>query len=335
MGLSETVTFVSQLLTAVRAAGYETVLLLLRTCHDLAVPFVRPLFRFCKAAYDAVIAERLASLQHCLLRWSVTHRVRTCRAAALDDDRPRSVFRAADIAGLPVPVQRYFEHVLPEGTPLTRWCECKQDCLFRLDPSIDGTAKAERSWLKCEGIGYYAPYLHTLLWPATLQLAPFLWIDGWDSFIDGVGSMVWRLCSVVPMVRTRRQPELDAASLLRLLAEAPLFPTALLPACGVTWLPVDEARAIATLAHAGGLQVRAEFTFNEVGECTEVEAVGGRAFAQRDGRFRQERWRGRWSEYQHLANGMRVPAAGEVAWLLNEGRVTYCKLRIRSIEHFS
>lgn len=43
-------------------------------------------------------------------------------------------------------------------------------------------------------------------------------------------------------------------------------------------------------------------------------------------------WQGRFWDYQ-LRDGMRVPLAGEVAWLLGEGPRPYWRGRIRDIDY--
>ena len=43
---------------------------------------------------------------------------------ATADNGPARVYHEAQLAGLPAPVQRYFRHVLPDGTPSCAACAC-------------------------------------------------------------------------------------------------------------------------------------------------------------------------------------------------------------------
>jgi hypothetical protein len=108
---------------------------------------------------------------------------------------------------------------------------------------------------------------------------------------------------------------------MRWFAEAAWYPTALLPSQGVRWQAVDDRSANATLAD-GPLELSLLFRFDAAGliESFRAESRGGRV-----GKVMVDApWEGRFSDYQ-ARDGMRVPLAGEVAWMRPEGRKTYFK----------
>lgn len=291
---------------------YEGLLIMLRTWHQAAAPARGG----AGSLYHVLLANPCTALQRWALGRAVQGRVLRLRDAALEQGSDAAVFRRADVSKLPPPVRRYFETVLPEGTPIIRWCEVPMDVSFRLDASPDGSQEEPAAWRPCTATGYYAPQHKAMLWPATMQLAgPLVWVDGWDG-IDpgsGAGDMQWRMCSLYNLVHVPRSKELDEAALQRFLSEAPLYPTALLPAAGVSWTEEDDegcesAVATATISGAAGVQVSCTFEFDDkTGLIRSVSAVGGRARAQPDGSFKHEPWFGRWDKYVH------VPVVGAAA----------------------
>ena len=109
------------------------------------------------------------------------------------------------------------------------------------------------------------------MWVATIQLAPFVWLKGWDSYVDGKGHMFWKLLSALTLVNFGG-PEIDRGGLARYLSETVFFPTALLPSENLQWesVGVDSARAV--LSHEGNT-ASAVFHFNELGQVTRLQST--------------------------------------------------------------
>jgi hypothetical protein len=116
---------------------------------------------------------------------------------------------------------------------------------------------------------------------------------------------------------------------MRWLAEAAWYPTALLPGQGVTWTAIDDRSALATLTD-DDITVALTFRF---GPDDLIESVRAKA---RDrmvgGTFIATPWEGRWSDYRRQ-DGMMVPMAGEVAWILPEGAKPYWRGRITALSY--
>lgn len=133
---------------------------------------------------------------------------------------------------------------------------------------------------------------------------------------------------ILTVVDAEPSPELDEGELLRYRAEAPLYPTALLPAMGATWAPVDDHSARATLTDRGTTATLV-FHFNERNEIARVE--GERSFRTDDGTSDYRPWVGYWRNYEER-DGMRVPTEGEVAWVHPDaGEVSYWRGRMDAI----
>jgi hypothetical protein len=124
-------------------------------------------------------------------------------------------------------------------------------------------------------------------------------------------------------------PMLDQGELLRYLAEAPLYPTALLPGMGVEWTPIDDRSARATLTDRG-TTASLVFSFNDRNEVARVR--GTRGYLAEDGTYESRIWTGYWHHYEDRG-GRRVPTQGEVSWIHPEGEVSYWRGHIFHFEY--
>ena len=123
--------------------------------------------------------------------------------------------------------------------------------------------------------------------------------------------------------------DLARDELMRFLAEATWYPTALLPSQGVRWKAVSDSSAEAALSD-GGISVALLFTFNDAGL---VESVGAEARGRNlRGKVVPTPWQGRFWNYADCG-GMHVPLDGEVAWLLPSGPTPYWRGHIERIEY--
>jgi hypothetical protein len=158
------------------------------------------------------------------------------------------------------------------------------------------------------------------VWDAAIEMMPWVPVRVMDAYHDGRGLLRAVLGGVLPVMEAEPGPALDEGELLRYLAEAPLYPTALLPDAGVEWAPVDDTAARATLVH-GDTTATLTFHFNERNEVDRVE--GKRSYTREDGTLESRSWVGHWRRYRERG-GMWVPTEGEVAWVDPEkGETSY------------
>lgn len=236
--------------------------------------------------------------------------------AAPDDGAPRTYSRD-QLSGLPEPVVRYFDYSLTPGQPLIRRARLEHAGDFALRPG---------AWAPFTSVQHVAVRPPGFVWDAAIRMAPGvpgLAVRVRDGYAGGVGSIHAAAAAVVPVADQRGTPELAAGSLMRYLAEAPWFPTALLPSEGVAWTAVDDGTARATLADRG-ITVSVDFHFGARGEIVGLSAVRHRDV---NGRGVLTPWAAESRRYERV-QGMMVPTEGEVAWLLPEGRFPYWRARM-------
>jgi len=226
----------------------------------------------------------------------------------------------ADLDDLPTPVRRYLHSAIPEGRTLVDTARVEQTGQLR-------TGDASSPWYPFSATHHVTVAPPGFLWDATVRFAPLVTVSVRDSFCDGEGAGAVSLWGVVPLDSAGSSPELVEAELQRYLAEAVWYPTALLPREGVTWEPVDNQRAEATVEHGG---VSASLTFAFDGD--EVRRVEGERYRRVEGGFDRTPWTGHWDEYERRA-GLRIPLSGAVVWGLPEGDLRAWEGRVTDVEY--
>lgn len=228
------------------------------------------------------------------------------------------VYRPADLSALPAPIQRYFDHVLEPGTAPVRTVRMCQRGEFRL-------GGPERPWRPVTARQVVAFRPPGFAWDATIDMGAGLSARVLDAYVDGEGQLRANLLGVLPVASAGPNARMNRAELLRYLAEAVWYPTALLPSAGVTWSAVDDGTAKARVRD-GDVSVSADFHVTD-GEILRVTSD----------RYRQEvgatvPWTGRFRDYE-LRDGRRIPTAASVAWEPAGDSTPYWRGRLAAIEY--
>ena len=247
----------------------------------------------------------------------------TVLRARLEGARGRIIpntYELSELDTLPGPVQRYFRAVLREGQPMIAAAELRQEGEFDLGRETSRWAPV----VATQSVVTQPPGFH---WDARIRftLAAKLFVQ--DAYIVGTGVLKASLLGLFDVVKVPSSMELTHAELMRFLAEAPLYPTALLPSQGVHWEPIDDTSARASLAD-GDLSVSLVFLFDETGLIHRVQSTG--RYRAVDGAMVQTPWEAVFSNYKERG-GMRIPVQGEVAWSLPEARAPYWRGRITDV----
>jgi hypothetical protein len=228
-------------------------------------------------------------------------------------------FRVEELNGLPPPVVHYFRSILREGQPMIRSVRLKQEGKFR----------TQGSWKTFEASQCFSVKPPAMMWDARIQMAPFVTVSVRDAYLRGKGSMLAKLMYTIPVMDAHDQAELNQGALQRYLAEAVWFPTALLPSQGVKWTPINETKALATLAD-NQTNASLEFHFNDAGEIQEVFTRA--RYRAVNGKYELTPWLGHHSRYQEN-QGIRIPMEAEVEWELPEGKLPYFRGHLVAITY--
>jgi hypothetical protein len=223
-----------------------------------------------------------------------------------------AVFATRSLGLLPAPVQRYLRAVLVPGQKTVTAVDLGQTGTINLSEKSEqwkAFTASQRVVTRRPGFG----------WNARIAMIPGLPVFVQDAYVGGEGILHVALFGLLTKADLRDRGELARGELMRFLAEAAWYPTMLLPGHGVTWSPVDEHSARATL-HDGDLSVTLLFHFDSEGLIDTVRAEArGRSVGP--GAVSMP-WQCRLWNYA-TREGMRVPLEGAAAWITPEGAKTY------------
>ena len=283
------------------------------------------LTRIGAATLGGVAVGGLAAAAAATRVWDRATARAVARLAAADDalhGGAPSHYTPALLAGLPAPVARYLEFALTPGQPLVRRARVEHAGTFAGRPG---------EWRRFTSVDAVVVRPPGFVWDAAIRMVPIVPVRVRDSYVRGEGAMLGALGGVLRVVDQRGTPEMAEASLQRFLAEAPWYPTALLPGdagAGVTWTPIDDSTARATLTD-GGVTASLDFHFAAHREVVRTSAL---RYRDVNGTPVLTPWVGYLGEYAR-ADGMMVPMAGEVEWVTPDGPLPYWRGRITRVTY--
>ena len=252
-------------------------------------------------------------------RWqSDTDRLRAKLTSGRRTIKPK-IYDQKEIEGLPEPVQRFFRTVIKDGQAIVASVKLSQQGLFNM-------SETEDKWSPFTATQFVTTQRPGFDWDARIQMTPGVNAFVHDTYLLGEGNLHASLLGLFTVAKMHNTPELNQGELLRFFAEAPWYPTALLPSQGVRWEAIDDNSARATLTD-GATTVSLVFQFN---------AEGAIATMRAEARYRDKLtampWGGRFWEYS-VRNGMLIPLEGEVGWEYPEGTRLYFKGRTTEINY--
>lgn len=220
----------------------------------------------------------------------------------LCSDPTVGVFSAAEIVGLPEPVQRYFRAAITIGTPLST------SARFRMR----GHIKVGR-WLPFRARQVLKPNVG-FIWSARAAGV----ISGYDRYLDGDGEMNWKLAGLFDVAHGDG-PDISKSAAGRCAVEGIMLPTAMLPRFGVTWTAEADEHIVGH-CHIGPTPADVHLTIDAAGYVRSV-------CLQRWGDVDET---GCWDWYpfggeitgHRTFAGVTIPSAGRLGWNFGTERWT-------------
>ena len=139
-----------------------------------------------------------------------------------------------------------------------------------------------------------------------------------DSFANGSGRLEARLAGTFTVAGGSGR-DFDKGELQRYLSELPVHPDAILNNGALSWRQLDPTTVEVSARSATG-SASATFSFDQAGDIVGLVATD-RPMSQGAGTVPTP-WIGSFSDYRQMG-GYRIPAHGEVGWLLDDGLFTY------------
>lgn len=225
-------------------------------------------------------------------------------------DRAQGLFSEADIAGLPVPVQKYFRYCGYIGTPKMSYAKVAyQDVDFALgkDKPLIKIDYTQYNFVnKANRIAYIDSSMYGI---------PF---EGMDGYVEGAGSMKGVIAKLYTLFDQTGQA-MDKSGLVTFLSESLMVPNAALQEY-IAWEPIDDLHTKATI-NCYGISASGIFTFNEKGEMVSF-ATDDREAAAMDGTSEKVKWSVVCSEYRET-DGIRKPTVFRAIWNYDDGDLVY------------
>ena len=269
---------------------------------------------FAVIAFGVVILVALAGYGNA--RWNAGTTQLLNRLDAAQVKTAPQFYNAQELLGLPDPVKRYFETVLKDGQPIITAATVQHSGTFNMGEIKDDWkpfTSTQRVVTKRPGFD----------WDARVTLFPGVAAYIHDAYISGSGLLKVAIFGLIPVADLPATADLSRGELLRYLAEAAWYPTALLPSQGVVWKSIDAQSAIATLTD-GDITLSMRFGFGANGLIDTGRAESrGRLVGSTMGRF--------WNYTQK--SGMLVPLEAEVAWVLPEGPRPYYRSLMSAVNY--
>ncbi|MGE0145371.1 MAG: DUF6544 family protein [Planctomycetota bacterium] len=256
------------------------------------------------------------------MRWSQrTRRLFTRLQSECRTIRP-SLVDLRETSSLPVPVRRWFELSLRDGQPMI------QRVFLRQEGEID-LAGATPRWCRFRARQSVVLGRPGFAWSARVSIVPGGWVGVHDSYVGGNGALRAALLGWLTVADSSASRGTDRDEWLRFVAEAPWYPTALLPSQGAHWTAIDDHSARVTLRD-GSLEADLVFRFGEAGFVDTVSADARGRMVGKD--TVPTKWLGRFWDHRERS-GMRVPMAAEVAWVIDGEVKPYWRGRVLEICH--
>lgn len=262
-------------------------------------------------------------------RWDIATQslLQRLDADRLQTTRPR--FDAAqELVSLPVPVQRFFRTVLTDGMPVVASLRLEHRGMFNV--AREG---ADR-WVTFTSKQHVTTWRPGFVWNARMAVAPGMAVRVHDAYIAGEGRLHASVLGLISLTDQRSSNPapggLPHGEFMRYVAEAPWYPTAMLPREGARWTAVDDHSAMLAMTD-NAIDVSLLVGFDPVTGL--IHSVRAEARGRSVGKnVLMTPWEGRWFDYA-VRDGMKVPMRGEVAWLTSEGTRAYWRGTVTAIAY--
>jgi hypothetical protein len=221
---------------------------------------------------------------------------------------------------LPAPVREYLRQALGPAPQPVQSVRFRHGGRFR--------AKLDGAWQPIRGEQYDSASPPGFIWWGRLSVGPGVWIDARDRGVDGKGNMFVSFESSITLFN-RVGRELDQGAMLRLLSDFVLFPSVMLDDRHVSWTPLDDRRAVATL-RAPGVSVTGTFEFGDDGLPRTFRA--DRFLDTGTDEPRLLPWSGDYEDYRRV-NGLLVPHHFIGYWHVDGQRIAYVDFSLETPEY--
>ena len=227
-----------------------------------------------------------------------------------------------ELESLPPPVQRYFRVALRPGQPIIQSVWLDQEGWFN-------GSETREAWHPFTATQRVLPRQSAFDWNARIRIFPGLDIRVHDAYFRNEGYLHAAVCGALTVAKSSGSPEATQGEFMRFAAEAPWYPTSMLPSQGAVWSEVNEKSATLKLRDQT-IQTTLLMHFGSDHLIQSFEAAARQRGTT--GKSKEAPWQGRFWDYVSRS-GMMVPRQGEVEWVLADGPRPYWRGRVTSFRY--
>jgi hypothetical protein len=234
------------------------------------------------------------------------------------DNNLNKIVTNEDLLGLPTPIRQWLKRSEVVGKKYIQNAYLEQSGQMRLQP--------EQKWLESNAKQYFNTLEPSFLWTVETKMnnIPIL---GRDLFIKGVGSMLIKLASIIPVVNEKSNEKLNEATMQRFLGEIVWFPTAALSEY-IKWQEIDPYSAKALMNYKG-VTGEATFYFDKNYKLDKFLAFRYRDVSDED----RTLWQAKVNKSKKI-NGIIIPIDLEASWLPeNSKKFLWYKFQIENVKY--
>ncbi|NNF33763.1 MAG: hypothetical protein HKN68_06625 [Saprospiraceae bacterium] len=221
---------------------------------------------------------------------------------------------------LPISIKKWLSHSGVKGRKPILGAHVKQEVSLKMKPD-------QKEWIKGRAKQIFTTSPPSFIWTVNLKMKLFFKIVGRDRFINGQGSMLIKLLSLISIVNVKDNPRINEAALQRYLSEMVLFPTAML-SDNISWSPVDDYSADATI-EVNGTSGKGTFYFDEAYNFERFEAM---RFKDVDESAERIPWIVSALDHKEI-NGIIVPVNYKVEWEIDGQKWKWLEMQISDIQY--
>ena len=239
----------------------------------------------------------------------------------MPDNAGNGVFDPSMTEGLPLAVKRWIDRSGAPGRQMHSVIYIEQDFELKMDPG-------QNKWYRASARQYVSIREPGFLWTIDLKMMPLVRIRGRDKFVNGNGEMLIKLLSAIPVADEKGNEKINQGSLQRYLAEIVWYPWAAVSPY-ISWEALDESSARATMEYKG-TKGSGTFYFDQDGFVSKFSAM---RYMGSDEKAEKREWIIEMEEIGEK-NGIVIPVRSRASWILDQGKWTWARINVRSIEPY-
>ena len=240
---------------------------------------------------------------------------------ALVRDSPATPVTDADLAHLPVPVQRYLRVTGIVGQPRVHNFRARMHGRIRNGP--------EARWmsLAAEQYNFMEDPARLFYLNASMFMIP---VQGYHRYVGPSATMQVKVAALMPVVDVSGA-EMNQGETVTMFNDMCMMAPATLIDPAIVWEPVDAHTAKASFTNAG-YTIRVELSFNEAGELTNFWS-DDRYQTLPDGKtLKKARWSTPLGPYRSFGP-VRLASGGEARWHEPGNEFTYIELTLADVQY--